>query len=517
MRLTSSIVASLALVAATTGCSVSDEASLTELPPPAETPPNDVSIAFDASGTLTMSPGETTTLEVVTDPPGAYSITFLIVGDATDASLDATTVLAGPDGRASVTLRAPDRAATFVLRARVKDGATADLPVAVSAQGFGTVVVEPEYGGEREVGSWRAGVLTGTSCDALADQLPDDPPGALSAVAMPGEELRIEAAPVGPNLTVYVRASRYMWGCADEKDLSPDEAIAVEVKVFDKPIDLSDVALDIDLDFTPDPGPWATITSAAVDSLIVQLSAGSFAENLLAAMAQQASSPSDFEADALQYGWLATIESHLGSVGFDATTTLSSWAEAGLMNEAPRVTARLDALPDAEGFALLTLDRIGSAAPASLAIPSDYVVAFDADPEDVVHLGGELFFLADAYVGSAVEKEALAATQLPIGDALGEAVGCASLSLPSVASCDQACLEELCVGALASMWAQARAAAGSAAVGDIVMQVSGAAQFDQDASLTGFDGMWLGKVETEYGNADVSGGASAVPTTPKPD
>ncbi|MBW2454046.1 MAG: hypothetical protein JRI68_06035 [Deltaproteobacteria bacterium] len=218
------------------------------------------SISFEDDKTLLLAPRETVDIGVVTTPPAAYTVSFYLAGDALDASLDQSQVVTDPSsGKAQVKLRAPNSATNFVVRATIKDGPAADLAISVSDQGFGTLEITPSYGGDRPVDEWQGRLVSGTTCEALAETFPDDPEGALIGSADPDEPIVIMGAPVGPNLSVFVRAGHYMWGCIDEADLVASETTPVEVSIVNKPIVPDEAFLEIELDFAPDPDPWQAI------------------------------------------------------------------------------------------------------------------------------------------------------------------------------------------------------------------------------------------------------------------
>jgi hypothetical protein len=146
---------------------------------------------------------------------------------------------------------APSIASTFRLRATIKDGPSAEIGVAVSDKGFGTLRVAPLYDGHRVPEEWTASVKAGTTCADIAAALPDVPEGALEATSGPDEPVLLHSAPVGPNLAVVLRAGRSIWGCTDVADLQAGATRDVEVTVKDGPIDLAATSLDVTLTFTP--------------------------------------------------------------------------------------------------------------------------------------------------------------------------------------------------------------------------------------------------------------------------
>jgi len=97
-------------------------------------------LTFEEEGTLQLEPGEVRRVWVAGHPPAPYTVSFSLLGDAGGAWLDRTTAIADESGRTWVRLHASNLS-TFRLRAATKEGLAAELGVAVSAEGFGTLCV----------------------------------------------------------------------------------------------------------------------------------------------------------------------------------------------------------------------------------------------------------------------------------------------------------------------------------------------------------------------------------------
>ncbi|MEM1029150.1 MAG: hypothetical protein AAGN82_02320 [Myxococcota bacterium] len=491
----------VAALAAGTGCAESD-ADLSG-PLPFDGPVDDATIAFADERVVAIAPGEEVDITVVTDPPAAYPVSWILSGQTLDASLSRTRTIADENGRATVRMRAPTQATAYVLRARIEGGASATRNVAVSDRGFGRLVVTPDYDGERPVGIWRGGMIAGTTCDALADRLPNDPEGSIAlSEGDGGTPLTVETAPVGPNLAIYVRSGHYMWGCSDTDDLEANGTEEVAVTIIDKPLDTSGVALDVDLEFAPEATGWAatlTATEEAMEAVLGDTTTGP--SLLLAAMTSASPDPVAFGATAATNGWSADLDAHFQARTIDLSATLGSYTAAGLAALPSNLTGRLDALVDAPGFVQLTLATVGGVTPSELNVPAEYTVALETTPKDVAKFGGSVFFSPSRYVATAAEREALAqnATASDFVDVLVEATACAELSLTGDATCDDTCIAARCRAGLVTMWGHARAASDGTIPGEILMQASGAADYDDFASLTGLTGTWIGQVEVGGG------------------
>jgi len=506
------------VAAALLACGCADD-TVDLQPRDVEVPKDDATIAFEHEGNLALVPREVIDVAVICDPPKPYEVAFHLLGEALDSSLDKTTVIADASGRAAVRLRAANGAATFSIRASIKNGAAADLRVAVSDQGFGDIRVVPDYNGTRAVDEWHISAVAGTTCADLADTLPEDPLGAL--VGSEDAPLLIEDAPVGPNLAVFVRAGYYMWGCEDETDLVAGDTTELRVFIVNKPLDLSHTALDCSLAFAPEPDPWEQMLTAATAELLDPFCDGSSQGAALHDwMSQLASDPAAFDAASQSYQWQGAIETFYSDNSIDLCQALSSLAQDGLAAQPPQILGAVQSV-GAPGYAMFTIQQVGSINVADLVIPSDYLMSWTADPDDTVRLGGTLFWLPTSYVAAAVEQLALGPypPQTSFPEVLGELSQCPDIAdlLSSSSGWEADPLAQLCIAALQNRWGAAIAAATTAdLLGEIPLQASGAAQLDDVAAITGFDGSWVGNVTSGEVSAKVQGPASAtsIPAPP---
>jgi hypothetical protein len=494
-----------------------------ELAPMAEdvgVPGDGASIYFEHEGTLTLAPAEAAQVTVIGKPARRYAIAFLLVGDAGDASLDLTQVVADDNGRATVTLRAPTSATYFAVRATIKDGASAQLNVAVSDQGFGDLLIEPDYSGKRDTREWVASVSAGTTCAALVPTFPQDPEGPAPVSAPPGEPLLIEDVPVGPTLAVFVRGGHYMWGCTDVTDLLPGAASDVSVKVVDKPLDLSQAELDVLLGVEPDPNEWPALVSSEQQALLAAFTGGlPEAEMLLAAMQQTyAGDPQEFDSASAGNGWLVALQAHLSAGSVDLSGTIGALMGDGLAAEPPEIRAHLTSVEGDDDHALLELLSIGSATPEVMHVPAEYVMSFTADTQDIVRVSGTLFWMPSRYFGHVATEAALAAHPgaVEMADALAAVAQCSTLALEGLAACDATCIAALCRDALGARWQLALASSAERlAWGELPMESGGEALFDDEARAVGFNGSWIGRLQVADKSAKVTGAATAeTPTTP---
>lgn len=497
---------SLALLA---GCSSDDEIII--VGPPA--PGDNASVAFEHDGTLKLAPREIAEIAVVTYPPDNYALSFVLVGDAFESSLEQSQVIADESGRATVRLHAPNLATSFAVRATVDGGdASAELSVAVSALGFGSLDVEPVYMGSRSTNTWEARVVSGRTCEALADSFPTDPPGALKGTAARIAHVVIPVAPVGPNLAVFVRGGHFMWGCSDVADLVANESHHVQVHIADKPVDTSNVLLDLNMAFSPEQAPYNAIVQNQL-ALLLGTFMGNYATvgaMLDDTMMQLSSNPGEYQA--ANQNWAAQIQTNLDANNVDLAATLTSMSAIGMASQQPELVGNVESIGEAPGQVLYTLVRLGSIDVARLGVPAEYLTTLTVDTLDQARLGGTLFWLPTRYFGAVIEDEALAQTsQANMTAALGELAHCNGLQL-SYGSCGVACMQQLCALALGARWGLALdASAQTLQVGELPFQASGQSQIDDDANLQGFEGTWLGEMIIGSLTAKVQGAVSALP------
>ena len=116
MRFTYRLLGLLAplVLAAPSACSVGNDETGTT--PPTVVPGTDATVAFAQHGTLMLTPGETTGVDVVVKPADHYEVSFYLVGAALDASLYPATVMTTAAARSRCARRMAPRASCCVPR-----------------------------------------------------------------------------------------------------------------------------------------------------------------------------------------------------------------------------------------------------------------------------------------------------------------------------------------------------------------------------------------------------------------
>jgi hypothetical protein len=493
-----------------------------------------------ATQTLTMIPGELRTVSLQATPPGQYLIRFALLGDARDASLDASEVQTDADGVASVRLTAPTSATTFTLRASA--GSTvAQAGVSVSASGFGTLQVKPLYAGKRSVAFWVASVRTGATCAELSGKPIDD--GDLKGSAPLGKIPQVSDVPVGPALAVTVRGGYSVAGCLDVAELRAGEITQVGVVVSDLPMKLSDTDLTLELGLEATaPKQWA----AALEGMAARSTAAMLggATNDVAALltAMGDAAPQDakpaFAAARSTQGWDSVL---LGAFGDPAAKTILRDPVLAWMAKGAESLVGPDTFSGAlvsagkyPGGAVVELATVAGipAQDAGFSLTNSDNTTWKAQPGDMVLLGTRLSFHPSRLLAALAESAAIAdvPTAASAPQALATQLGCKQVAVALVApgpepteiypDCDVTCVRALCEQALVTIWQRARdvSLANPVGLSSVDITAAGDASVDDLARPTGFFGSWVGSlnVATESDSVTAPVGGPAMAFKPPP-
>lgn len=492
LRSRSAWVSALALgLAACTETTAADTA-LDE--PRGDAPIPGAEILYVGESPLTLAPGERARLPFAVRPRGQHEVRFALIGDSGDASLDVGSAASDADGNVSVELTAPSTSRTFIVRATLSLGASAEAPVSVSGLGFGAIEVVPSYSGKRTLTRITGTVTTGTSCADLVGIPPPD--GPLVAHAIHPRSPIVEGAPVGPALVVTARAGQFAGGCMEVKGLRNGETKSVTVPLLDRPLEFRQpIAVRFELDMsTDDVLAWLeTAGRNAAAAFAGQNEVASLLDAMADALPAEHRTPFDEAREAR--GWDAALSGHFA----EASVSLLATAEKLLLETAQwlPLSAGLagsigPSSADAATFELQSIFELST----STSVP----FTFSASADDIVHLGGELSFLPLHLLAEAALETARA--QAPSADtipsALAELIGCEVLpevllgDEPALGECDAACLVDACTEALATRW---EAAMKDETPAKWKLTASGDAQVGNEAELRGIDGSWVGSIE----------------------
>ncbi len=488
--------------------------------------PFESSVRFLHEGTLELKPLEVVSVEIVTAPNATLGV--LLLGDASNASLDRATVQADEAGRAVVTLTAPSQPAVFRLRAQLGN-LSAELPVAVSETGFADLRVVPVYVGNREIEGWIADVVVGSSCELVLSALPADPGGfrvtsAASAVPV------VPSVPVGPKIVAAVHwgdaSTVIAAGCVQITLPKPGVVAEALVDVLDRPMALADAELDATLSFSPELGGYASMLDAGSSLLAVSAfpAEPGLATLLLDAMGAAITSPNDATAF-VEHRETAQLDGALLTFlgGFDAQdwcvalgTASTSMALADANSSSSLITGRLSGAPDAPDAVKFALASWSGASAATLGVPSPLDLTWSGKPGDTLEISGVMPFSPTRLAGHWMQAQSasLYGASSP-AQALAAELDCEAVGalVAPFGACDADCAAQLCVDAIQDRWQIGLDASGS--LGTVAIALSSQAHVDGTLLPVSFAGTWSGMLSA-LGYGGTVGGTATGQAPPPP-
>lgn len=469
-------------------------------------------IEFVPGGELTLVAGQMATLVVQVTPPGVHTVRFALLGQTENAFLSESVVETEPDGTARTSLTALTAASNFSVRAAA-GRVSGMLDVVTLEASLASLVVTPNYGGNRPVDEWVASVHLNTSCSAL--QGIPFPDGRLVST---GEgSVQLDGITAEVPLAVVVRAGQFAGGCRGVTPLRANSLSPVEVDVMDRPMRTDDLSLRVGfgVEATDTPNPAleqlafrvaGTLTGAASDDLAA----------LLDAMSAASADPESFAAARAAQGWRAALVNGLPPElpGNGLRTLVQNWMHGGLERlEVPSALLGTLLSPGPDVAASLRLESVIGLSPEAAGFDVENTASAVAETDDFLRLGATLEFLPSTFMSAAANLSALESDpeRTSAADAMATEFGCADVAdiivdvgtTPGQAfpGCDEGCVLDLCRSAMVELWSRV---AGSA-LPAVPWQVSGAsrAQIDAEARPTRVDGDWIGTLTVP-----------AFPTTP---
>lgn len=489
-------------------------------------------LRFAHEGSLDLAPGEVHTIVVKSDPPTSYEVSFALLGQTLDASLDRTRVMLDANGVASVDLRAPSAATAFRIIASLNDGPPIEMDVTVGEKGTGSLRILPSYSGNREATEWIASAYLGTSCKALAESSEAAWPAPDKVATAPFDKVPVlEGVPVGPNIAVILSAGASLWGCADEPGLKTNQVLDVKIPITERPIDLLGTNLEVTFDFDLEASAYADILKGVAEllgSAVLPPKSEEAATVLLDAMEEATAPNTDaFKMQRVAQGWDAIAAQHIASRPVSLQDRVTTWVESALTmpgsSQPPKLVMNgaLTAAGSASGKAKLVLRDLGGIDAEALGIPGTHILSWSSEASDLVLLNGPIYWLPSRFAGAAAAIAAKDETPnfTSMSDALDKVLGCNELAaaLGGYPTCDVACVKQLCESALASRWEAGLSASSKAHLpGEItISSATGTAQVDEDAAPVAFSAKWIGTFSNGVIAASVAGLVTGVMPAPE--
>jgi hypothetical protein len=470
--------------------------------------------------TVTRLPREMTEIGVFVSD-GARAVRFALLPNdpaATsedmlpgDAALDNTEIWTDENGEGKVTLTAPSRPSTFLLRGSIATLASQQIRFAVLGNETTSLEVVPLYDGRRSVERWTAKANPGRTCAEIIASPPENHEYENSST---GASVLIEAVPTGGPLAVSLRAEHYVWGCTDVANaVESGDPQRVEVAVTDVQIQLDEsrVELELSLDSLD---AWTDTLERPLPDVVTALAGGAAddVEALLDAMQDSLDDEHDtaFASKRGSDKWDTRVREALGE---GAATVLrepfEGWLAAGLADLDGERAFRGVLAPSAEaaGSAELALAEVFGQEPKKAGFTVENRGSWMA-VADVVLIGMTLDFNPHAFLVSAARASAIAGSEdaASTGEALAELLPCSlvATALQAPDHCGGDC-ESLCVDGLELL--VANAAKAPLDLAKLRIAATGAAGVGADAEFDNLDGSWIGQLE--YGTLLVSVGGDA--------
>ena len=210
---------------------------------------------------------------------GGEHVSFALVGRAQDTSLSNLDVVSDSDGVAENQVMAGEQVAIFQIRVSANGARELYVDVAVSDAGFGTLLVNAEYQGNRKVSQRTVVARANMECDGEPEQ-PGDPMVTLTDsepamfLALPAETAyAVIAVALGPDLVKLAS------GCVDGVVVRADDEINVQVSFVDEPLStVGDYVLRAELDTQAPATSLLEVFSAAAETRINTDSSGEIVE-----------------------------------------------------------------------------------------------------------------------------------------------------------------------------------------------------------------------------------------------
>lgn len=466
------------------------------------------------SGDLTLTAGAEQELSLEVLPLGRHTIRLALVGDAGQAFLSKSIIQTDDRGVAEpVTLTVLEGNTAFTVRAAA-GRVEAELRVVTLRADTGTLLIAPQYAGNREVDQWVASVHVGKSCDELEGTPPPD--GEIAIESPRGQMIRLSNVPAGQRLAVVVRSEQIIAGCNDVAPITTGAEANVRLEVIDRPMQVDDLALDVNfgLFLTSDALPaFDELIYRAVSPMVAGASNDLTA--VLNAMGDAASSPQAFSNARVANDWTGVLLANMNSTlaGNGLRTLSRTWMQTGLDRLSPSDAFR-GTLSTEDGIVgTLSIASVAGLVPEEAGFEADHPTSIDTETNDILRIGTTLMWRPSPLLANLAKLEAV--VQFPeattAAQALAQAFDCSNVATRLVAAnqqspfaCNLDCFADLCSQAMVTLWSRVDGS-------DLPMipwNVSAAAQaeLDDTAHPASLDGGWAGSLPVQdFGTAPMTG------------
>jgi hypothetical protein len=480
-------------------------------------------LAFE-SASLKVSTLDKATILARVEPARGQTVTFALLGDSLDASLDSAKVPSDSStGLAVAVLTAPSRAASFSIRASLDPSVTSEIPVTVEQAFSGSLDVQVKYSGRRRVEKYAVVVYPDKDCSS--GDLNVTTAGAIPAPATASLPVHVAGIPLSMPMAVVVNGDSVVHGCAVTRGGNDGSPLAIEVPLEDLAINLWGTTLDVAL--TSDEG--AAAFKSRVDASIPAV-VDALVENdddlvdLLATMESVApgSLQQEFASLRTDSQWDAVVGSYDTTDGSVLLRRqLRTWLTQGrdLLGIGPLFEATLSLQPRDYSSPTFTLTKMAGLDAKSRLLVQDSTFGLDTAANDQINWSSSLSWshsnMLDMLAFAAASAELPGLADVPAQ--LAQKLSCiafagfldqrATWTNASTRVCSRDCLATLCQTAIATMYQRARASVvGTGAQLTLFISASGTIAVDSNARPLASTGTWLGAISAETNPVVVSGG-----------
>lgn len=461
-------------------------------------------IAFEGGTEMELVPGETQRLRVQVQPPERHSVRFALIGDAPPgAFLSENRVETGDDGVAETRLTVLSAAPPFEVRAAAGQVETT-LTVVSQSVDSATLLVTPRYeGSPRAPGVWSASVHLDQTCAGLQGIPYPDGMLEVETASLP---VRLERVPVDRPLAVVIRGERFAGGCRAVPSLLANSETQIEIEVLDRPMQISDLQLDLSFSVQPANELNPALNELAFRAASALTSEGTDLSAVLDAMSLLASDPAAFEQARATQDWSALLVDSLSEAV--ASTGLREAAQglmrAGLwrLYEERALSGELSVAGSAP--ARLVLQEVMGVPAEAAGFEPESSATLMAESEDYLRIGAALSFQPSMFLEVAANLAATAEDpgRTSAADALAGVFDCANMGAlladagvvegEAYAGCDAGCVRGLCESAMGVIWQRV----GASELPSVPWQFSAAARatVDERARPLRVAGTWVGSL-----------------------
>ncbi|HMA92248.1 MAG TPA: hypothetical protein VKP30_06155, partial [Polyangiaceae bacterium] len=443
-------------------------------------------------------------LTVRVTPPSDRLVTFALVGETLDASLEFEQVAVDASGIASVNLSTASEPTTFSVRASLDRSLVAEAIVKVERNLTSSVQISTKYGGRRKVENYSIALYPGKDCTSSGL---DDVAQTHISFSSPTMPTSIPNVPLSKSLAVVVDGDEVVHGCVTARPSSAVAALMVEVPIEDLPMNLTGVVLNVALTQTEGAAKLNERLSSAIPDYVDLFVPGqNDVQQLLYSMESVATGSLKQEFTALRSAssWDQVASETYGEAGRDVLrSALRGWLTNGLQALTPQpIVASLSLGSDATATPKLYPLVLSGFDAASLNMKSTDL-AVDIAANDQLNWSGKLSVSKTDYLGAVALKAARVEDPetASIAGQLAKRVDCETFATlleeksvwqqSNARTCAQSCLATLCRSALEAL---ARTATESTSLGafELLINASGTANVDTHARPTTVSGSWVG-------------------------